>query len=112
MTYSYSDIQEILLKAQCCYPVLVYNIILAGKTANDCMTTLIRDAQMLNNYREALKNYRPEGYEFTVNDVVIYTQTEEDACLSEEDVQWLVEGIRSVCQCSSCLDTEELLNDI
>jgi len=112
MTYSYEDIQEIRLKAQCCFPVLTYNLILAGKLNDPCYNLLLLQTKMLDYYMNALRRYKPEGYEFTVNGTVYYTQTEDDACLSTEDLQWVIEGIRGICQCSSCLDTTELLNDI
>jgi len=112
MTYTYEDIQEIRLKAQCCLPVLTYNIIIAERSGNPCATTLKLQATMLEYYMDALKRYRPLDYEYEVNGDVIYTQTEEDECLSSEDLQWVIEGVRGICQCSSCLDTSQLLKDI
>lgn len=112
MTYSYEDIQEIRLKAQCCFPVLAYNLILAGKVNDPCVENLALQVKMLDVYMNALKRYRPLGYEYISNDDVFYTQTADDECLSTEDLQWVIEGIRSICQCSNCLDQTELLKDI
>jgi hypothetical protein len=112
MTYSDNDIYEIRLKAQCCFPVLTYNLILAGKLNDPCYETLALQVKMLEYYINALKHYKPLGYAYTVNDAVFYTQTADDECLSTEDLQWVIEGIRGICQCSSCIDVTELLNDI
>lgn len=112
MTYSYEDVQEVRLKAQCCFPLITYNIIQAGKTGNPCIETLKLQAKMLEYYIQALKRYRPVGYEYTLNDEVYTTQEEDDICLSEEDLQWVIEGVRGICQCSSCLDTQDLITDI
>lgn len=112
MTYTYNDIQEIILKAQCCFPLITYNIILAGKTGNPCIEILKLQNKMLQSYMDALKRYKPVGYEYEVNDEVFYTELEDDYCLTTDELQSIIEGIRSICQCSNCIDKTELLTDI
>lgn len=112
MTYTYNDIQEIRLRAQCCFPNITYNIILAERSGNPCSNTLKLQAKMLSFYMDALKRYKPVDYEFIINNETFYLQTEDDMCLSTSDLQWIIEGIRGICQCSSCLDTSKLLTDI
>jgi len=109
--YTFEQITEAVLKGQCCFATLMYNVILAGKTGNDCKTSLELQAKMLESYIKALREYRPIDYEYLVNDEVFDTQLEEDLCLTDSEVQYLVEGINSLCQCSECLDLEEFLKD-
>lgn len=112
MTYTYEEITEIRLKAQCCFAVLMHNVSIAGQTGNPCIDKLKLQTAMLDYYMDALCRYYPEGYEFTTDGVVFYTQLEEDMCLTNDDIQWIIEGVRGICQCADCLDINELLKDI
>lgn len=98
MTYTYAQVANMALLAQCCLGDKGYKQVVAEAFNRPGIANLDLENEYLLGILGILESYRPIGYTFDVNN---YTMTLEDQCIDNVNLQAIVEELNLLCGCCS-----------
>jgi len=98
MTYTYAQVANMALLAQCCLGDKGYKQVVAEAFNRPGIANLDLENEYLLGILGILESYRPVGYTFDVNN---YTMTLEDQCIDNVNLQAVVEELNLLCGCCS-----------
>lgn len=98
MTYTYAQVANMALLAQCCLGDKGYKQVVAEAFNRPGIANLDLENEYLLGILGILESYRPVGYTFDANN---YTMTLEDQCIDNVNLQAVVEELNLLCGCCS-----------
>lgn len=98
MTYTYAQVANMAILAQCCLGDKGYKQVVAEAFNRPGIANLDLENEYLLGILGILESYRPIGYVFDVND---YTMKLEDQCIDNANLQAVVEELNLLCGCCS-----------
>lgn len=98
MTYTYAQVANMAILAQCCLGDKGYKQVVAEAFNRPGIANLDLENEYLLGILGILESYRPVGYTFDVNN---YTMTLEDQCIDNMNLQAVVEELNLLCGCCS-----------
>ena len=98
MTYTYTQVANMALLAQCCLGDKAYKQVVAEAFNRPGLPEMDLENEYLLGILGILESYRPIGYVFDVND---YTMKLGDQCIDNVNLQAVVEELNLLCGCCS-----------
>lgn len=98
MTYSQTDIYDIIANATCASTTVGFTSLKAEMFNQSCQKCLLKKTIYLNNLIKVLSRY--------------YNQPTDDKCLSSTELQLVIDNINQLCDCDCCQDLADKMADI